>query len=65
MNIVLNGNPVRVDEKDTLADILLRLGVKGPVAALLNEEVIHKADLASTQPKEGDRVEFLVMMGGG
>lgn len=65
MNIVLNGNPVSVDEKETLADILLRLGVKGPVAALLNEEVIHRADLASARPKEGDRVEFLVMMGGG
>lgn len=65
MNIVLNGNPVNVDEKASLADILERLGVKGPVAALLNEEVIHRADLASTHPKEGDRVEFLVMMGGG
>lgn len=65
MNIVLNGNPASVDGKETLADILARLGIKGPVAALLNEEVIHKADLESVRPKDGDRVEFLVMMGGG
>lgn len=65
MNIVLNGNPASVDEKETLADILTRIGIKGPVAALLNEEVIHKADLESVRPNEGDRVEFLVMMGGG
>ncbi len=65
MNIVLNGNPASVDEKETLADILTRFGIKGPVAALLNEKVIHKADLESVRPKEGDRVEFLVMMGGG
>ena len=65
MNIVLNGNPASVSENETLADILIRLGIKGPVAALLNEEVVHRADLQSVRPKEGDRVEFLVMMGGG
>jgi thiamine biosynthesis protein ThiS len=65
MNIVLNGNPASVDEQETLADILARFGIKGPVAALLNEEVIHKADLSTVQPKAGDTVEFLVMMGGG
>jgi sulfur carrier protein len=65
MNVIINGNPVSVDENETLADILLRLGVKGPVAALLNEEVIHKADLSAVRPNDGDTVEFLVMMGGG
>lgn len=65
MNIVINGNPSVVDEHETLADILERLGIKGPVAALLNEEVVHRADLSTMRPKDGDRVEFLVMMGGG
>jgi thiamine biosynthesis protein ThiS len=65
MNVVINGNPSSVDEKETLADILSRIGIKGPVAALLNEDVIHKADLSTVRPKDGDRVEFLVMMGGG
>jgi thiamine biosynthesis protein ThiS len=65
MNIVINGNPVSVDDNQTLADILLQLGIKGPVAALLNEEVIQKAYLSTVRPKDGDSVEFLVMMGGG
>lgn len=65
MNITLNGAPAEVDEKETLADILARLGVKGPVATLVNEEVVHRGDLSSKKLKTGDSVEFLVMMGGG
>jgi thiamine biosynthesis protein ThiS len=65
MNITLNGARTEVDEKETLADILARLKIKGPVATLVNEEVVHRGDLSARRPREGDVVEFLVMMGGG
>lgn len=65
MEIILNGEKAEAPEGETAAMLIQRLKLAGPVAALVNGEVIHREKLASTIIKPGDQVELLRMMGGG
>ncbi len=65
MNIELNGKSFEIAENELLADLIARLNLDGPVAAQVNEEIIHKDQLAKITLKPSDKVELLRMMGGG
>lgn len=66
MRIIVNGEPMEVDEGLTLATLLAQLGVRREFTAVaLNREVASRASHASTVLREGDRVEIVHPMAGG
>ncbi|MDX2176277.1 MAG: sulfur carrier protein ThiS [Candidatus Sumerlaeia bacterium] len=64
-SIVLNGDPHEAAAA-TLAELLdeLQLGDR-PVATLVNDEIVRRADRAGRVLSAGDRVEVVSMVGGG
>ena len=65
MEIILNGETADAHEEETLEALIARLGVGGPVAAQVNDEIIHRDRRAAIRLNPGDRVELFRMMGGG
>jgi len=65
MKIVLNGKVTDIPDGGRVADLIESLKLDGPVAAQVNEEIIHTDKLGETQLRPGDKVELFVMMGGG
>lgn len=65
MNIVLNGETTEAREGETLSGLMERLGLSGPFAAQVNEDIVPREKLGETRLKEGDRVELFRMMAGG
>ncbi len=65
MNIILNGKPTEIPEDELIGNLINRLKLDGPVAAQVNEEIIHHDRLGEVKLRPGDHVELFVMMGGG
>ncbi|MDH5510460.1 MAG: sulfur carrier protein ThiS [Nitrospinota bacterium] len=65
MKIILNGEMSEVSDGVHLSELIEKLGLDGPVAAMVNDVVIQREKLASRRLQPGDRVELLRMMGGG
>mgnify|MGYP005862283211 CR=1 FL=1 len=63
--IILNGEPHQAAAA-TLAELLeeLQLGDR-PVATLVNDEIVRRADRPARVLAPGDRVEVVSMVGGG
>lgn len=64
----LNGAPRPLDERTTVADLIVSLGHdpggRG-IAAALNGEVVPRSAWRRTVVSDGDRVEILAAIGGG
>lgn len=67
IEIVVNGEPRRVSEGSSLADLLRRLGLadRSRLAIERNREVVPRARLAETALAPGDRIEIVTFVGGG
>lgn len=65
MKIILNGAETETADNETAAELVARLKLGGPVAVMINDDIIHRDKLSETILREGDRVELLRMMGGG
>jgi thiamine biosynthesis protein ThiS len=65
MNITLNGKPTDIPDGEHVADLIESLSLDGPVAAQVNEEIIHRDKLKEARLCDGDIVELFRMMGGG
>ncbi len=67
MKIAINGKDEVVSEVLSVADLLKEKDVEMPemVSVELNDEILERADFATTQLKDNDQVEFLYFMGGG
>jgi len=65
MKIILNGEPYEAPEGMRLFELMEKLELDGPVAAMVNDQVIHREKLTSHMLSPEDRVELLRMMGGG
>ena len=65
MKIRLNGAPHEVEAGATVAALIQQLPRKGPVAVVLNEQVIYRAQHATTPLQDGDQVELLTLAAGG
>ncbi len=65
MKIILNGKITDISASDSAKGLIEKLGLKGPVAVQINEEIFpfHKLDEVSL--KENDTVEIFTMLGGG
>lgn len=65
MKIFVNGNESDVPDGLTVAALITHLGLRGPVAVERNQEVVPRAEHASTALAEGDRLELVHFVGGG
>ncbi len=66
MTIRVNGEPTRIPDTQTIADLVRRLEVpEDGVAVALNLEVVPRTLHATTTLREGDQVELVRAVGGG
>lgn len=65
MQVTINGKAEEVSGGSVL-DLLKAKNIEPQMVAVeVNDQMIERANLATTQLKEGDQVEFLFYMGGG
>ncbi len=65
MKVRLNGKEKTFDGAMTIADLLARLNLPpGPVAAQVNEEIIHRDRYDAHIINDGDVIEIFTMLGG-
>ena len=66
MNITLNGKPLRLDQVNTIADLIAFLGYQGKrIAVEANGDIVPKSQHGSTAVANGDQIEIVVAVGGG
>lgn len=65
MDITLNGDPKTLPGDTTVADLIASLGIRGPVAVSVNDQVLHKDEYASHRLAPADAVDLFTMLGGG
>jgi sulfur carrier protein len=66
MTVTVNGDPRRVPDGLTLAQLVSELGLqKNPIAVELNRTVVPRDRHGETHLAEGDRLEIVTLVGGG
>ncbi len=66
MEIVLNGEPLRVEEATTIAQLLDRTGLtERRVAVEVNRSIVPRSQHGQHRLNAGDRVEVVHAIGGG
>ena len=66
IEIILNGEPRRVPEPSSLADLLQYLDLDPrTVVVELNQSIVRRANLSTTPLSPGDSVELVHFVGGG
>ena len=66
MELMINGEPRRVDDGVTAAQLLAQLSVQPErVVVEVNLAVVKRAQLPSVVLKDGDQVEIVRLVGGG
>jgi sulfur carrier protein len=69
VNVIVNGDSSEVPSDATVADVVDRLGHRGPsqkgLAVALNGEVVLRSRWAETRLAEQDRIEILAAVQGG
>ena len=66
MKLKLNGREEEFADVRTATDLLVKLGIERErVAVMVNDEVVRRAKLESTELRDGDTVEVITMVGGG
>jgi sulfur carrier protein len=66
MELVINGEPQRLETPLTVAALLVERGLAGKrVAVEKNGEIVAKSRHAETLLAAGDRIEIVVAVGGG
>ena len=66
MDLIINGEPQRLPEPTTVADLLAARDLAGKrVAVERNGEIVSRTRHAETLLAAGDRIEIVVAVGGG
>jgi sulfur carrier protein len=66
MTLTVNGDPRRVPDGLTLAQLVAELGLqKNPIAVEVNRTVVPRDRHGDTRLAEGDRIEIVTLVGGG
>jgi sulfur carrier protein len=66
LNVIVNGEQIRLAEGIHIVELLERLGLKPErLAVEVNQRIVRRADWTSTALGEGDRVEIVHFVGGG
>jgi sulfur carrier protein len=66
MQVLVNGKPLAVATRISVADLLIQLGLAGKrVAVERNGEIVPKSLHGTTHLSDNDRLEIVVAVGGG
>ena len=66
MHVHVNGEPRDVADGATIASLLDAIGIdRRRIAVERNQEIVPRAEHATTALADGDRVEIVTMVGGG
>jgi sulfur carrier protein len=66
IDVVINGQPRKIEEGTTVSVLLDQLGLgERRVAVERNREIVPRAQHASTTLADGDRLELVTFVGGG
>lgn len=66
MNVVINGQPRQIPSGLTIQELLLHLDLKQErIAVERNQQIVPRAEWATTVLHEGDRLEIVHFVGGG
>lgn len=66
MLLWVNGEERQVDDRSTISALLVTLGLADTLVAVeRNENVVPRAQHATTELADGDRVEVVQFVGGG
>ena len=64
--ITVNGDVMSVDDGQTIADLITRLGLENKrLAVELNRDIVSRSDFTKTILSNGDTVEIVQAIGGG
>jgi sulfur carrier protein len=68
VKVLVNGEPVEIDDGDTVADLIARVAPERSgrgVAVAVNGTVVGRSDWPEASLTDDDRVEVLTAIGGG
>lgn len=65
MKLTINGEQREFPDEITVAQLIERIGVKGPYAVELNRTICPKARHGDTTLKDQDQLEIVTIVGGG
>lgn len=65
MQIILNGNPHKLDKTTTVADLLVEFDLNGRLAVEINQQIIPRSMFKERKLNPGDNVEIVHAIGGG
>lgn len=66
MHILLNGDPISLEENSKLTDLLEKLALEnGRIAVELNRQIVSRSHYSSQQLHDGDVIEIVQAIGGG
>lgn len=66
LSIQLNGEPTRLDNVQTVADLVKHLGYENKrIAIEMNGSIVTRSQYAQTSLKENDDLEIITAVGGG
>ncbi len=66
MKIILNGQPLTLDDSVSITDLLIDQGYDGKIVAVaINNNFVPKSSYAQTELQDNDRVEIVAPMQGG
>ena len=65
-SLIVNGASRDIDDAQTVADVVSRMGLAGKkIAVERNGEIVPRSRFPETRLSEGDRIEVVVAVGGG
>jgi len=66
MKVNVNSKEIELDKSMTIAEIIIKLGIKSVgIAVALNYEIVSKKDYDKTKVKDGDKIEIIQAVQGG
>lgn len=66
IDVVINGKPRSISDGTSVLALIAELGLSGkPVAVERNQEIVPRAEHATTILAAGDRLEVVTFVGGG
>jgi len=65
-SLIVNGANTDIDDVQTVADVVSRMGLAGKkIAVEKNGEIVPRSRYATTRVRPGDRLEIVGAVGGG
>jgi thiamine biosynthesis protein ThiS len=65
MQVVINGQSTSIDESETVAELVERLGLQGRIAVEINGYIVNFGQFETHRLGEGDVIEIVRAIGGG